>query len=227
MTTRKQVHSAGAVTNDGSVVDIYLRLSGNAELEVIGGRLAPYSSVLDLGCGAGRITNLLTELGHRVVAVDDSADMLAHVRGAQTVQARIEELRLRERFDAVLLCSNLVNYPGTEFRRRLVATAAYHLKPAGTAIIQWRSPQWFVRCAPGSYQRTDGSTLHTMTILTNDGQSVTGEFVLEDDGQTWTQPFEAQRLSGEELTFMLDHAGMRLDTADPESAEWLQASLRP
>ncbi|WP_206784385.1 bifunctional 2-polyprenyl-6-hydroxyphenol methylase/3-demethylubiquinol 3-O-methyltransferase UbiG [Amycolatopsis sp. MtRt-6] len=79
------------VTADGSPVDVYLLLPPNA-------------SILELGSGAGRVTHPLLDLGHEVVAVDDSASMLAHVR-AETVCARIGNLDLGRTFDAVLLGS--------------------------------------------------------------------------------------------------------------------------
>ncbi|SEP52108.1 hypothetical protein SAMN04489732_118204 [Amycolatopsis saalfeldensis] len=62
-------------------------------------------------------------LGHRVVAVDDSPEMLAHVRGAETVCARIGDLRLGRRFDVVLLGSHLLNTPDPAQARALLATA--------------------------------------------------------------------------------------------------------
>ena len=69
------------------------------------------AEILELGAGAGRVTQPLLELGHPVVAVDESAEMLARIRGAETVLARIQELRLGRRFDVVLLASFLVNTP--------------------------------------------------------------------------------------------------------------------
>jgi SAM-dependent methyltransferase len=226
MPTSNEENAVSPVTNDGSLVEVYRRVSGTAEVEAIAGLLEPGSSVLDLGAGVGRIADPLAELGHQVVAVDDSADMLAHVGFARTIQARIEELRLPEKFDAVLLASSLVNYPGSEFRRSILATVAHHLKPTGKAIIQWRSSEWFGKWPPGSYQRTDGQTLQTMTIHANDGDSVSGEFTLEVDGQKLTQSFEAHRVSGDELRSILEQVGMQLDTTDPDSSEWLEASLQ-
>ena len=44
--------------------------------------------------------------------------MLAEVRHARTVRARIEDLRLTERFDAVLLPTNLIHYPASTFDGR-------------------------------------------------------------------------------------------------------------
>lgn len=226
MPTRNEEDAVSAVTNDGSMVEVYRRVSATAEIERLTGLLEPGSSVLDLGAGVGRLADPLGELGHQVVAVDDSADMLAHVRFARTVQARIEELRLAEKFDAVMLASSLVNYPGTEFRRSLLVTVAHHLKPAGKAIIQWRSPEWFGKWPPGTYQRTDGQTLQTMTIHENDGDSVYGAFTLEDGDQKLTQSFKCHRVSSDELRSLLEDVGLRLDTADPDSSEWLQASLQ-
>src|SRR3984957_12072689 len=67
------------------------------------------ASILELGSGAGRVTHPLVALGHPVVAVDESPEMLAHVRGAETGCARIEDLDLGRRVGAVLLASHLIN----------------------------------------------------------------------------------------------------------------------
>lgn len=226
MRSDDDVTPTSSITSDGSLVEIYRRVSAAAEIDLIAALLEPGSSVLDLGSGIGRIADPLAELGHRVTAVDDSADMLAYVRGGRTVQARIEDLRLPEQFDAVLLASSLINYPGTEFRRNLLATVAHHLAPTGRAIIQWLSPDWFAQRPAGSYHRSDDQTRQTMTILRNDGDVVQGEFTLECDAGSLTQSFEAFRISGNELRSLLGDAGLTLDTEDPDSTEWLEVSLR-
>ncbi|OBJ91854.1 hypothetical protein A9W97_11875 [Mycobacterium gordonae] len=217
---------AGPITRDGSLVEIYRRVSVTDEVNLITALLEPGGSVLDLGSGAGRIANPLADNGFQVTAVDDSADMLNHVRGAKTVQARIEDLRLPERYDVVLLASSLVNYPDVDARRGLLATVAHHLKPTGKAIIQWRPPDWFRQRPAGSYHRADGDMKQTMTILQNDGDVVLGEFTLEYGGQSLTQSFEAHRVSVDEFRSLLDEVGLVLDTADPDSSEWLTASAR-
>lgn len=213
------------VASDGSLIEIYRRVPGAAEVEAIAALLQPNSTILDLGAGAGRIAEPLAELGHEVTAVDDSAEMLAHVRHARTIQSRIEGLRLAEKFDAVLLCSSLINYPGSEFRLDLVATVAHHLKPTGKAIIQWRSPHWFTQWPQGTYHRTMGPMQQTMTILTNENGFAAGEFTMQDNEGSLTQRFEAHRVSGNELESLLGQVGLQLGTADPESSEWLEMSL--
>src|SRR5438093_6907399 len=94
---------------------------GTVTIVVIG------SSILELGCGAGRVTHPLVALGHPVVAVDESPEMLAHVRGAETVRARIQDLRLGRPFDAVLLASFLVNVADHGLRRRTLEVCREHV----------------------------------------------------------------------------------------------------
>ena len=106
----------GAITPDGCAVDLYALLPPMGEPELVHAAIPAGASILELGAGAGRMTARLVELGHPVVAVDESAEMLAHVRGAETVRARIQDLELGRRFDAVLLASFLVNTPDRALR---------------------------------------------------------------------------------------------------------------
>src|SRR5208282_5196498 len=80
----------GVITPDGCAVDFYARMTALGEPEIVHEAAGPGASVLELGCGTGRITHPLVALGHPVVAVDESPEMLAQVRDAETVCARIE-----------------------------------------------------------------------------------------------------------------------------------------
>jgi SAM-dependent methyltransferase len=79
------------------------------------------ASILELGAGAGRVTHPLLALGHPVVAVDESPEMLERIHGAKTMLGRIEDLDLGRGFDAVLFASYLVNVPDLDWRRTLLA----------------------------------------------------------------------------------------------------------
>src|SRR4029079_15696758 len=70
---------------DGSPVTVSLRLPSRGEGELVAAALPPPASLLELGCGTGRVTQQLVARGYSVVAVDESQEMLAHVRGAETV----------------------------------------------------------------------------------------------------------------------------------------------
>jgi len=50
-----------------------------------------------LGCGVGRITHELIRSGLVVTAVDNSADMLEYVKGAEVVCSDIESLSLNKK----------------------------------------------------------------------------------------------------------------------------------
>src|SRR5579862_1586326 len=125
---------------DGSPVEVYARLPELAEGEVVASVLPAGASVLELGCGTGRITRQLVRLGYRVTAVDESPEMLAHVRDAEAVEARIEGLDLGRRFDAVLLASNLLSDDGA--RTAFLETCARHsdVVVVETLPIAWQPP---------------------------------------------------------------------------------------
>src|SRR5450755_413595 len=85
----------GVIMPDGCAVDFYALLRPGREPEIIhraAGRAG--ASILELGSGTGRITDALVKLGHPLVAVDESPEMLARNHSAETVCARIEDLAL-------------------------------------------------------------------------------------------------------------------------------------
>ena len=130
------------VAPDGSPVEVYLRLPSRGEGELVAAALPPPASLLELGCGTGRVTQQLVARGYSVVAVDESPEMLAHVRDAETVCARIEELDLGRRFDAVLLLSNLLTVEA-EQRRAFLEACARHgdLLVVETLPLAWQPPE--------------------------------------------------------------------------------------
>jgi len=126
------------VAPDGSPVEVYALLPDRGEAELVAAALPPPASVLELGCGTGRVTRQLAALGYAVTAVDESAEMLAHVRGAETVQARIEDLDLHRRFDLVLLASNLLS-TGEPQRRAFLDACRRH---SDTVVVETLPLGW-------------------------------------------------------------------------------------
>jgi RimJ/RimL family protein N-acetyltransferase len=71
------------VAPDGSPVALYLRLPERAAEAVLIHDLLPAGgTVLDLGCGTGRLAEPLARLGHPVTGVDNCPQMLAALRAA-------------------------------------------------------------------------------------------------------------------------------------------------
>lgn len=200
---------------DGSPVGLYARLPELGEGEVIAAALPVGASVLELGCGTGRITRQLVRLGYRVTAVDESAEMLAHVRDAETVQGKIEGLELGRCFDAVVLASNLVNTAAPRRRRAFLETCRRH---ADLAIIQGLPLAW----SPESSERTLGDVVSRLRVDGVENSVVHGEMEYEAGSETWRHPFAMHVFAADvELEAALAEAGLRLERRLDES--WLVA----
>jgi SAM-dependent methyltransferase len=195
---------------DGSPVGLYARLPELGEGEVLSAALPARASVLELGCGTGRITRQLVRLGYRVTAVDESAEMLAHVRGAETVRAQIEGLELGRRFDAAVLASNLVNTEAP-LRRAFLETCRRH---ADLVVVQGLPLAW----SPRDSERTLGEVRSRLRVDRVEGGVVHGEMEYEAEGETWRHAFAMRFFADDaELEAALAEAGLRLE-------RWLDAS---
>jgi SAM-dependent methyltransferase len=207
---------------DGSPIDLYLRLPSFGEAERIHELIPAGADVLELGCGVGRVTRELMHLGHRVTAVDESAAMLTHVRGAELVRARIEELDLTRRFTCVLLMSQLVNVPDDDQRRAFLLTCARHVAADGVVMIERHEPAW--RPAQGRRSERNGVAFSLESVRA-DGRLVAATVRYEADGKTWRHPFVARLLDDEELDRELRAVGLRLTRVLGERRTWVEARL--
>ena len=189
---------------DGSPLRVYERLPELGEGEVVAAVVPAGRSVLELGAGVGRITRQLVRLGYVVTAVDESAEMLAHVRDAETVQASIEELELGRRFDVVLLAGNLVNAE-PEQRRAFLSACRRH---ADLAVVEGLPLGW----APDDGETTLGEVVSRLQVDRVEDGVVHGSVEYEVDSQTWRHPFAMHVFAAdEELDAALAEAGLRLE----------------
>lgn len=100
-------------------------------------RYAP-RTVLDAGCGTGRVAIELADRGVEVVGVDVNASMLAVARDLAPslpwVESDLADLDLGRRFDVVVMAGNvpLFTAPGTT--TALVAGCARHVADDGVLI---------------------------------------------------------------------------------------------
>ncbi|GAA3205013.1 class I SAM-dependent methyltransferase [Nonomuraea helvata] len=214
----------GPITPDGSPVEFYTLLSPGREAEIVAQVTPPGGSVLELGAGVGRVTHPLIGLGFEVVAVDESAEMLAHVRGATTVLARVQELRLDRRFDTVTLASQLVNTVDDAARRELIAACARHVRPGGAVLIQWMPAEAHDRWQVGR-GRQDGDITITMAAVDEVAPGLfhaTMRYTYGDD-KVWTQSFASKRLTDDDLSADLAAEGLRLERFVTEDRTWVLA----
>ena len=212
----------GVITPDGCAVEFYARMTAQGEPAIVHDALGPGASILELGSGTGRITQPLVALGHPVVAVDESPEMLAYVRDAETVCSRIEDLALGRRFDAVLLASHLINAdPAT--RTAFLAACRRHVAADGWVIIQQHPPDWFSAAADAESTR-DGIILRMRDVSRPAPNLVSATMEYVDGHRRWTQAFTATRLDETELAAVFVGAGLRLDRYLTEDHGWLRAA---
>lgn len=207
---------------DGSPVEVYALIPPLGEAEIVHGALPPGADVLDLGCGTGRVARRLVELGHPVVGVDESAEMLAHLDGVEAVHARIGELSLGRRFGGVLLAAHLVNTPADGERHALLASAARHLSDDGRLVVQWHPPSWFEAVADGQGGAV-GAVHASLRDVRRDGDLLSATVDYRAGDRTWSHPFTARCLSEPDLDAALDAAGLVRDAWLTPDRTWFAA----
>jgi SAM-dependent methyltransferase len=89
--------------------------------------------LLEVGCGAGHLAAALVADGHRVVAIDSSAEAIAAARerGVDARVARFPDFSDAERFDAVLFTRSLHHIP----ELHAAVDAAKELLREGGALV--------------------------------------------------------------------------------------------
>jgi len=206
----------------GSQADLYLLLPDVGESDLIHQSVPDGASILELGCGTGRMTRGLLKLGHRVTAVDNDAEMLRHVpAGAESVLNDIETLDLGALYPVVLLASNLVNNSDRIVRSNLLTTCRRHVSDSGVVILEryppdlegWETGKWedrgLVEVRISRFERQA------------DQFSVSIEYRQAD--RSWAHHFSAALLSDETLRSELATADLRFErTLDSEGA-WVLA----
>jgi SAM-dependent methyltransferase len=209
------------VAPDGSPVEIYRALSGEAEAELIASALPAGATILELGCGTGRVTHELVARGFAVTAVDESAEMLEHVRGAETVQARIEEVDLRRTFDCVLLASHFVNAPDADV---FLAACARHVDAGGVVLVEAYPPD--LEWAVGRVTRI-GDVSFGLADVDLEGDRVRATMAYELDGRRWLQEFEAVLLDDDALERALQRSGLAFERWLDRARGWFAARPLP
>ena len=207
------------IAPDGSPVLLYARLPALGEAELIHGAVPAASEILELGAGAGRVTHGLLALGHEVVAVDNSAEMLAFIHGAKTVLADMETLDLERRFSVVVLASNFINNPDSQRRRRFLECCARHVVPTGQVLVQGFPRDW----VPNTDWSEHGDVRFRLRHYEAEGDLISGEMEYVVDGEELHHAFESKLLTEKELGADLHAVGLRRTRALDERGAWTEA----
>ena len=121
------------------------------------------ASVLDAGCGTGRVAIELSHHGIDVVGVDVDASMLALARRRSPeltwVASDLTALDLGRTFDVVVMAGNVLLFtpPGTE--AALVAGVARHVSPGGRLIAGFSTDRGYTAGDYDAHAAAAGLTL--------------------------------------------------------------------
>jgi len=96
------------------------------------------ASVLDGGCGTGRVAIELARRGLDVVGADLDPDMITRARAKaphlEWVHSSLADLDLGRSFDVVVLAGNVIPFVAAGERAAAVAGCSRHLSPGGRLI---------------------------------------------------------------------------------------------
>jgi SAM-dependent methyltransferase len=210
----------GEITPDGCAVEFYALLPPMGEPSIVHAAVPAGASILELGCGTGRILRPLAGLGHPVVGVDESPAMLARVADLPTIHSRIETLRLDRTFEVVLLASTMLNTEPAQ-RHAFLATCRRHVDPRGVVVIQQTAPSWFDTVVPS--ERDHDGIRRVIQSVHRDGPRLDVVVAYHVGDRTWTHAFDCYRIGEEELAADLASSGLRSDRWLTDDHAWFTA----
>ncbi len=218
-------HGDGVFTEDGCPVEMYAAMPPDmAAAHIVHSAVPNGSTILELGCGTGRISEPLVDLGHEVTGVDSSAAMLARLVQTRGVHSTIESLALRERFDVVLLASTLINTADPVERAGFLRAARTHARDGGLLLLERRVPD---RRPVAGTRAQLGPVGITLSDVVWHSRSVMSATVVHELGDhvAW-QDFSTEILDTHDLDRHLVSAGFGPGRPVSDDGRWMLADAR-
>lgn len=181
-------------------------------------------SLLDLACGAGEFANAQAKKGLKVVALDQSASLLALAQAAAAqegadlrfVQGELSRFELSERFDCVSCWFDSLNYLLKFEDLASCFKAAYaHLNPGGYflfdmntiygILVQWQRYPCFIQQETENYLE--------ICVNSCDYENAIAQMriiMLEKDGEAWNRFEELhteRAYAVDDILLLLENAG--------------------
>lgn len=198
------------------------------------------TSAIDFGCGTGRSTRFLGQLGFRTIGLDISAEMVALARsrdpGGDYVVIGDGDLAPcpPASYDLALCMFTFDNIPGVEHRVHLLAELRARLKPTGTLVLVDSTPELYTHewtsfstaaTYPGNLRASSGDLVYTLMLDVPDRRPVADVLWLDEDYR------EAFRRAGLELVAAHRPLGTRDEpfpwVNETEIAPWVIYVTRP
>ena len=156
-------------------------------------------TAIDFGCGTGRSTRFLRQLGFDAVGVDISAEMIAMARRLDPdgKYVLIEDGDLsgldRHAYDLALAVFTFDNIPGEDHRVRLLSELRDRLKSDGVIVLVDSTPELYLNewasfstaaTCPSNLTAKAGDVVYTVMLDVEDRRPVEDILWLDEDYRT-------------------------------------------
>jgi len=169
--------------------------------------LAPESRILDIACGGGRHARALEALGHQVVGLDLSSDLLQEADGVTRVRGDMRALPFVGTFDAATSFFTSFGYFDEDGNRDVLRTASGALRSGGVYMLDYLNAIVVqTKLVPEGEEVRDGTTYKVRRRI-EDGRVVKDVTIHRDD-ETLEYTESVRLYIHNELVEMLAQSGL-------------------
>ena len=181
--------------------------AGEAEFASRAMGLPENALVLDVACGAGRHARALAALGHRVVGIDLSRELLAEATGTACARADMRRLPFAGAFDAATSFFTSFGYFDDAGNRMALESISGALRPGGVFLLDFLNAVAVQQhLVAESEEERDGRTYRVQRRIEND--RVMKDVVIEEEGLTMRYTESVRLYLHHDLVNLLAGAGL-------------------
>ena len=180
---------------------------GEAEFAARALGLPPAATVLDVACGAGRHARALQNLGHRLVGIDLSRDLLADAHDIQRVRADMRALPFEGAFDAATSFFTSFGYFDDAGNRAALGSIARAIRAGGAFLLDFLNAIAVEsQLVPESEEDRKGRTYRVRRRI--ESGRVIKDVVIEEEGLTMSYTESVRLYHHHDLVNLLKNAGL-------------------
>ncbi len=189
--------------------------------------LGESSLLLDVACGAGRHARAFAGMGHRVVGVDLSAQLLARATGVTRVRGDMRALPFAGGFDAATCFFTSFGYFDHDDNRRALESMVATLRPRGVFLLDFlNATEVMAKLRPQSTVERDGKTFDIRRRIENG--RVLKEVTVRENGRERRYTESVRLYLHIDLVMLLKRAGLHVAAAygDFDGSDYTTCSPR-